>query len=156
MKTKIFVGVLVALLAIQFIRPTKNLAASAEPGPNDLTVLHPPPPAVNATLQRACYDCHSDNTRYPWYAEVQPVGWWIGNHVSDGKRHLNFSQFGRYDAKRAARKLNEIIDEVNDHEMPLGSYTLVHRDAALSDADREALENWARSVRDSLGAAPSK
>lgn len=148
MKKKILLGSFIILAAIQFARPAKNLSSATTPGPDDVTVLHPTPPAVKATLARACYDCHSDHTRYPWYAEVQPVGWWIASHVSDGKRHLNFSQFGRYDAKRATRKMNEVIDEVNEHEMPLSSYTLVHRDAVLSDTERDALENWARGARD--------
>ncbi len=146
MKKKILLGALVLFIAIQFVRPAKNI--SRETSPNDITLLHPTPPDVKAMLERACYDCHSDNTRYPWYTEVQPVGWWLARHVSEGRRHLNFSQFGAYEAKRAARRMSQTIDETNDHEMPLPSYLLIHREAKLSETEIDALENWAQTVRE--------
>jgi len=151
MKKKILLGVLVVLVAIQFIRPAKNLGA-AEPGPNDITVLHPTPPAVKAILARACYDCHSDRTRYPWYAEVQPVGWWLARHVKQGKRHLNFSQFGAYPGMRAARKLTQLMEETKDEGMPLPSYTWIHRDAELTNGEVATLADWAESVRTRIAA----
>lgn len=152
MKTKIFLGVVLLLAVIQFIRPAKNLSA-AEPftGANDLTVMHPAPPEVKQLLAAACYDCHSNTTRYPWYAEIQPVGWWLAKHVKDGKRHLNFSDFGTYNAKRQAKKLDEIIDEVKDHGMPLRSYTLMHADARLTDAQIAALSRWVESAAGTKG-----
>src|SRR6267142_1784670 len=96
---KILPGLALLLVAIQFYRPARNL--SAAPGPNDINVKHPLPPAVKTLLANACYDCHSNNTRYPWYADVQPIAWWLGRHIDEGKRHLNFSEFGRYPPKRA-------------------------------------------------------
>ena len=122
MKIKLLLALAALLLVIQVFRPAKNLAA-AEPftGPNEITVLHPASPEVKQILAVACYDCHSNRTRYPWYAEVQPVSWWLANHIRDGKRHLNFSEFGTYNAKRQAKKLDEIVDEVKDHGMPLSS-----------------------------------
>lgn len=144
MKTKILLAIVLLLVIAQFIRPAKNL--SAAPSPNDITALHPTPPEVKTILAKACYDCHSDNTRYPWYNHIQPVGWWLANHVNDGKRHLNFSQFGAYPPKRAANKLKETIELVEKHEMPLASYTLIHGDARLTDAERAALIAWAKDV----------
>ena len=149
MKKKFLAAAVLLLLGLQFVRPEKNVS-SALHEPDDITALHPTPPEVKAILARACYDCHSDTTRYPWYAEVQPVGWWLAQHVHDGKRHLNFSQFGKYDAKRATRKMNQLVDETREHEMPLASYRLMHRDAQLFDADLAALEAWAQGVREHL------
>jgi len=158
MKSKILFGVLALLLAIQFFRPAKNLGSGLGESANDITVLYPTPSNVKATLEHACYDCHSDRTRYPWYAEIQPVGWWLANHVKDGKRHLNFSAFGTYEAKRAARKMKQTIEEIRDEEMPLSSYTLIHHDARLSNEDRSALEAWAQAIQEQANAraaAPS-
>ena len=139
----------VLLLGAQFIRPAKNISTAA-PGPDDLTVLRPPTPEVKAVLERACFDCHSNTTRYPWYAEIQPIGWWLADHVKEGKAHLNFSTFGTYPAKRQSRKLEELIDEVEEGHMPLTSYKLVHTDARLTPAEIKALTDWAASVRENL------
>ena len=146
MKRIVACGFVVVLVGIQFIRPARNLAAPG-PNPNDLTALHPVPPAVKAILERSCYDCHSDNTRYPWYANIQPVAWWLDHHITDGKRHLNFSQFAKYNAKRAGKKLEQILDETRDGGMPLPSYTLIHRDAKLTAAEVKALEAWVKFVQ---------
>jgi len=137
-------------VAIQCVRPAKN--RSAAPAPGDIAALHPTPPEVQAILAKACYDCHSDNTRYPWYAEIQPVGWWLASHVKDGKRHLNFSRFGAYPDIRAARALTKTMDEMEDHEMPLASYTLIHRDAVLTPAEIAAVTQWAGAIRDRIAA----
>jgi hypothetical protein len=139
----------VLLVGAQFIRPAKNIFPAA-PGPGDLTVLRPPSPEVKAVLERACFDCHSNNTRYPWYAEIQPIGWWLADHVKEGKAHLNFSTFGTYPAKRQERKLNELMDEVEEEHMPLTSYRLVHADARLTPAEIKALTDWAAAVRENL------
>src|SRR5262245_36924782 len=114
--------VLVALLcAAQFWRPARNESVAS--GPNDLSVKHPAPAKVQALLQRACYDCHSNRTAYPWYAEVQPVRWWLDCHIDHGKQDLNFSEFGAYTSKQAVRRLDAIVEEVSDKRMPLKSYT---------------------------------
>jgi hypothetical protein len=139
----------VLLVGAQFVRPAKNISTGA-PGADDLTVLRPPPAEVKAILDRACYDCHSNHTRYPWYAEVQPLGWWLANHVKEGKAHLNFSTFGTYPAKRQSRKLEELIEEVEEGKMPLPSYTWTHADARLTPAEINALTDWAASVRENL------
>jgi hypothetical protein len=151
MKTKILLALAVLLGAIQAIRPAKNLSA-AEPftGKNEITVLHPASPEVRQILAASCYDCHSNTTHYPWYAEVQPVGWWLAKHVKDGRRHLNFSEFGTYTTKRQMKKLEEVCDEVKDHGMPLKSYTLVHGDARLTAPQAAALIQWAEAAQDKI------
>ena len=145
---KILVGVGLLLAAAQFVRPAKNLAVPA--GPDDISARHPVPARVLTVLQRACYDCHSNHTRYPWYAEVQPVGWWLGSHIKEAKRHLNFSEFGTYTAKRAGNKLEQISDEVEDHKMPLPSYTWLHPEARLTPEEIKLLLDWAESLRDEI------
>lgn len=146
---KILLGGAAVLLVGQFIRPAKNLSTSPA-GKDDFATLYPPPPEVARILETACYDCHSNHTRYPWYAELQPAGWWLASHINDGKRALNFNEFGAYTAKRQAKKLDAILDQVTDGTMPLTSYTWIHRDAILTPAQSKAFTDWIASIRDSL------
>lgn len=108
------------------------------------------PAGVRDLLQRACYDCHSNQTYYPWYAEIQPVGWWLAKHVKDGKEHLNFSEFGTYTVKRRVNKLEQISDEVSQQAMPLASYTWGHPKARLTPAEVKQLTDWAENLRDEI------
>lgn len=142
MGKKIVLLLLGLLAAAQVVRPQKNIAPAGATRPDDFIGLHQPPDTVKRILENACYDCHSNHTRYPWYADVQPLRWWIDQHVRDGKRQLNFSEFGRLSPERAQAKLADCLDEVEDGRMPLKSYTLVHTDARLSTADAEALVTW--------------
>jgi hypothetical protein len=148
MLKKILLGLVVIVVALQFIRPEKNLAAS--PPKTDLLALHPAPAEVKQMLQVGCYDCHSDHTRYPWYAEVQPLGWWLAWHVRDGKRELNLSSFGELTKKRQATKLEEMVDVIGRKEMPLKSYTITHRDAIFTDAQIKQLNTWLEDLRDKV------
>jgi hypothetical protein len=147
LKKKILLGALVAAVGVQFVRPAKN---DSPPGPGDLMAKYPPPPAVKQILETACYDCHSNRTRYPWYAQIQPLGWWLAKHINDGKDQLNFSEFTDYDEHRRAKKLQSLADEVNDHSMPLASYTWIHRDAKLSEAQIKTLADWAEALAEKI------
>jgi hypothetical protein len=149
---KALLVLVVVLAAAQFIRPPRNLGTVA--GPNFIGNQHPIPAATAQVLERACYDCHSNHTEYPWYANVQPVASWLAWHINDGKRHLNFSEFATYSAKRAGKKLEEIGDEVREGGMPLWSYTLAHANARLSDEDKKLLVGWAEAAGKTLPAAP--
>ena len=142
---RILLVLVLLFIAIQFIRPEKNIAD--RPSGNDIADHYPTPPAVRQLLAAACYDCHSDTTRYPWYANIQPVGWWLASHVRDGKKHLNFSAFATYSPKRAAHKLDELTDELADNEMPLASYKLGHPDARLTPGQTRLLTDWADGLR---------
>ena len=104
------------------------------------------PAEVDAILKSSCYDCHSNNTHYPWYANIQPVAWWLADHVNEGKREINFNEFLTYKPKKAHHKMEEVAEMVNEGEMPLQSYTIVHRDASLSDAQRKLVADWALGV----------
>jgi hypothetical protein len=151
MKTRILPGLAVVFLALQAIRPARNLSAAAPfTGKDDITVLYPPPPDVKQILATSCGDCHSNQTRYPWYAEVQPVGWWLAGHIKDARRNLNLAEFGSYTRKRQMKKLEALRDEVRDRAMPLKSYTFLHRDARLTDAQIAALCNWAEAAEDKI------
>ncbi len=100
------------------------------------------PPEVAALLRAACYDCHSDETRWPWYSHVAPVSWLIASDVERGRGHLNLSAWPVDNPLRAARKLEDMSDEIGYDEMPLKKYTLIHADARLTDSQRQELEDW--------------
>jgi hypothetical protein len=150
---KILLGLAVIFLALQFVRPAKNL--SPGPGPQDITTKVAVPDEVQRVFTKACYDCHSDHTRYPWYAEVEPVGWWLASHIHDGKQHLNFSEFGAYNAKTADRRLKQIARTVNSGFMPLNSYTWIHRDAILTTAEIKLISDWADAARTQIAPKPA-
>ncbi len=141
---KILLVLLVALVVMQFIRPAKNVSQGVNA--KDISVLYKVPDSVNVILAKACNDCHSDNTKYPWYNNIQPVAWWLRKHVTGGKRHLNFSEFGNYPVAKQVKKLKKTAKEVTDGDMPLDSYLWIHKDAILSDAEKKTLINWADSL----------
>ena len=152
MKTsgKILITLLVVLIVIQFFHPAKNI--STVKSPNDIAVLHKVPVNVRTILDKACNDCHSNNTRYPWYNNIQPVAWWLDHHVQEGKGELNFNEFATYSLRKQYHKLEEVEELVKEGEMPLGSYTLIHTDARLTEQEKETLINWANSIRSEMKA----
>ena len=141
-------GLLVLLIAVQFYRSPRNEGLAE--GPQSIVVQHQVPADIQKILRRACYDCHSNRTVYPWYANVQPVAWWLNQHVAEGRADLNFSEFAGYDTKRAVRRLQSVADEVWDRHMPLKSYLLMHPEAKLTDADVALLSRWAEDLADEL------
>lgn len=141
---KILLVLLVALLLIQFIRPTRNISEGKSD--NHLSNKYIVPAKVSGILEKACYDCHSNNTAYPWYTNIQPVGLWLQDHVNDGKKELNFSEFLTYSPKKARHKMDEVIEMVKEGEMPLKSYTLIHKNANLSSEEKTALTDWASTL----------
>ncbi len=149
-KSKVLIALLIIFILIQFIRPAKNEAD--KPSLNDISIKYNVPLNVKNTLKASCYDCHSNNTVYPWYAELQPVGWWLSNHVNEGKRGLNFSEFSAYPIRKQYHKLEDIIDLVKKEEMPLKSYLIIHTYARLDDQQKLSLVNWSNSLRDNIKA----
>jgi hypothetical protein len=145
MKRKILIGILIFLILIQFIRPERNTGNAF--GRNDITHEINIPDSVMKILKVSCFDCHSNHTNYPWYAEINPVGWWLTHHVNEGKNELNFSEFATYSPKKKAKELEGISELVKKHEMPLTSYTLIHSDAKLSEQQINALVRWADMAR---------
>jgi mono/diheme cytochrome c family protein len=104
------------------------------------------PEAARAVLRRACYDCHSHETRWPWYAYVAPVSFLVAHDVGEAREHLNFSTWDRYTPEKARKKIDEILEEIEEGEMPLFYYVWMHSAARLSSADREAIEAWVAGV----------
>lgn len=103
------------------------------------------PPDISLILGRSCNDCHTHKTIYPWYAYIQPSGWFLRDHVDTGRSRLNLSIFNTYDAKKKIKKLEEICEQVEYGEMPLPSYLWLHRTARLSDSEAKALCDWANA-----------
>jgi len=141
---------LLAFIVIQFFRPAKNRSEGVSA--NDITKVYAVPENVQAILKTSCYDCHSNNTVYPWYSQIQPAAWWLDDHIQEGKRELNFSEFASYRIGRQYRKLNEINEQVKEGEMPLDSYLWIHKNAKLDEQQKLALANWVTSVRDTIKA----
>ena len=146
---KIFKKVPIVLLVVfaiaQFFRPEKN--------EGDLTSVNAfiaetnPPKDVQEILKNTCFDCHSSNTRYPWYSNITPVNFWLADHVKDGKKHLDFSNWNSYELKRKEHKMDELHEEVAKGEMPLNSYTWTHADARLTPEQIEAVVTWGKKVQ---------
>ena len=150
MKIVKWVGILVVVLFLGLqafspartnppIEPAKTIEASAQ-----ITL------EVAAILERACSDCHTNTTRWPWYSHVAPVSWLVVDDVNEGRRKLQLSEWGSFSVKKAAKKLEEICEEVKDGEMPLKAYLLMHPEARLSDADKQLLCAWAEQERTRL------
>ncbi|OIR12004.1 hypothetical protein GALL_62550 [mine drainage metagenome] len=147
---KILVALLVVLIVIQFIHPKKN--QSTEILATDISKTYAVPKDVETILAKACNDCHSNNTIYPWYNNIQPVAWWLQDHVNEGKEHLNFSDFTSMKVARQYKRLDDCIKEVKEGGMPLDSYTWIHKNAILTDVEKQTLYNWCNAVRDSIKA----
>src|SRR5678816_2273647 len=124
---KILLGLLVVFVLIQFIQPSRN--KSSEILSTDLAKTISIPENVQIILKTACYDCHSNNTNYPWYSRIQPFGWLLARHIRKGKAELNFSEFGSYSLRRRITKLTGIANSMKDETMPLSSYTMIHQNA---------------------------
>ena len=141
---------LLAFILIQFFRPAKN--KSDVISANDITKKYAVPPDVLNILQTSCYDCHSNNTKYPWYSYIQPVAWWLNSHIRNGKNRLNFSEFGSYPIGKQYSRLEGLNTEVKEGGMPLDSYLWIHKNAIVSGQQKLTLANWVTATRDSIKA----
>ena len=140
----VFGVLLAAFIVIQFFRidTTPIPVVQADTIQSAVTV----PPDIDMVLTRSCGDCHTNSTVYPWYSQVQPVAWWLGNHIAEGRGELNFSTFNTYNARRKKKKLEAICEQVKSSEMPLPSYTWIHRDAILTDSEKQAICQWTETA----------
>ena len=150
MKKRILLILAAIFLIIQFIRPARNISNTVSA--NDISKHYTVPADVQNILKVSCNDCHSNNTKYPWYTNIQPVGWWMQFHVNVGKEHLNFSEFATYPAKRQHHKLEEVIEEIKGDHMPLNSYLWIHKNAKLSQQQKETLTTWASQLMQQIAA----
>ena len=140
----LLLGLLAAFLAIQFVRPDHD-APAVDPSAT-LRARFEPPPEVERLLRAACYDCHSYETRWPWYSQIAPVSWLVAKDVREGREQMNFSTIGAADPEEQRDALRESARQVQRGEMPLEIYVKMHADARLTEADRELLKNWFREA----------
>lgn len=150
----ILILLVLGFVAIQFFRidktnPQVNAADTMEATMNV-------PPDIQMILGRSCNDCHSNLTNYPWYTNIQPSGWFLRNHVDEGRRELNFSVWSTYNARRRSKKLEEICEQVQKGEMPLPSYLWIHWDAKLKEGEAQALCDWAKDEQSKIEGAPAQ
>jgi len=140
----------ILFIALQFIRPVHN--KSGQVLMTDISKVIIIPDTVLTLIKNACYDCHSNNTYYPLYSNIQPMGWLMAYHIKQAKNQLNFSEFGSYSQRRQVSKLDGIVNSIKDDIMPLKSYKIMHKSAQLSADEKSLLINWAQQSIDSLSA----
>ena len=137
-----------AFIVIQFFPTTLNERDTVPQ--SDFMVENQVPATIKNRLQVSCYDCHSNNTDYPWYSKIQPAAWYLEDHIQEGKDELNFNEWAEYSDRRKNSKLRSIISQIEEDKMPLDSYTLIHRDAILSDEDKTLIVDFITALKDSL------
>lgn len=135
-------------VVLQLFRPSKNIQEGI--AANHISAKYTMPSDVNTILEKACNDCHSNNSRYPWYFNIQPIGMWMNEHIKDGKKELNFSEYASKRPRYQYNKMKETIDQIKEGEMPLDSYTWTHKDAVLTQDEKNKLIDWANSVMEKL------
>ncbi|MFK5959345.1 MAG: heme-binding domain-containing protein [Lutibacter sp.] len=140
---KVLLGILVVIILIQFIRPEKN---DSNDKTSDITTVMEVPDNVNQIIKTSCLDCHSNTTMYPWYSEIAPVSWYLAQHVNEGKEHLNFSEWAAYNKDQKNHILKDLKEELEDHEMPLKSYLILHKDAKMTKKQYETVLNWVKTI----------
>lgn len=148
---KVLMVVAVVLLLLQLVPVDRTVPEGTEG--QDFLVAVAAPEAIATLVKGACYDCHSYETKYPWYANVAPLSFWVQGHINEGREHLNFSTWTAYPAKKAAHKLEECYEEVEERNMPMKSYTWMHPEGKLDDAQASALAQWFQQLYRSTAVA---
>ncbi len=151
---KIILAIAIAFIALQFFGISKENPVS-DPALDLITITQPNEETVQI-LKSACYDCHSNQTKYPWYTNITPLSWWIQDHIDHGRDELNFSDWGNYSDRRKDHKLDEIVELVEEGEMPLQSYTIAHSEARLTAEQKQMIIDYAKKVQQDIGYVPDK
>jgi len=147
---RILLAVLVVFIIIQFVHPSRNISQGEQPG--NIAHAFNVPVEVKTILDKACMDCHSNNTRYRWYFKIQPLDWWLTNHINEGKDELNFDEYRNKPLRYQYHKMESTVDQVKKGEMPLDSYLWVHKDAILTETEKNLLINWAQGITSEMKA----
>lgn len=149
MKIRIIYTIIIIFLVLQFFQIEKQ---NPENSSTNIFTKYETQADIKDILEKACFDCHSNETTYPWYSYVQPLGWWLQHHMEEGKEHLNFSDFTSRRIASQNHKFEEIIEMVKSKEMPIPSYTWMgmHKEAKLTDEERSKLTSWAQMQMDLL------
>ena len=146
---KIFILGFVIFLLIQFYQPARSLDYG-QVLPTHFNKIYTVPSDVESILRTSCYDCHSNNTEYPWYSYIQPARLFLDSHIKEGKENLNFSTFGDYSQRKQENKLERIVKQIKSDEMPLATYTRMHKNAILSQENKRLLITWMENTRDNM------
>ncbi|WP_018343974.1 heme-binding domain-containing protein [Cytophaga aurantiaca] len=144
---RIGILLLIIFVGIQFIPTTKNESDAVLP--SDFIKTFKPPENIKNLLINSCYDCHSNNTKYPLYNKMQPVSGFLESHIKRAKTELNFSEFGDYSNRKKKSKLKSILSQIKDDKMPLPSYMLMHKESILSKSDKLDIEKWLTELEQS-------
>ena len=134
---------------MQLYQPARNESFEQDITAN-FTKVYNVPKNVEAIVRTSCYDCHSNNTNYPWYSNVQPVGFFMEHHIKEAKEDLNFSEWGNYSKRKQENKLDRIVKQIKSDEMPLASYTLIHKNARLTTVQKKEIMDWLSKIKDSI------
>ncbi len=148
-KNKIWIAFIFVIVVGAQLIPVE-LPAVKKDNPNDLNKTENVPENVAILLKNACYDCHSNETVYPWYSYVAPVSWLVIHDVNEGREKINFSEWGKIKPVKKAKILEEIAEEVSGGEMPMFIYPVMHKNAKLSDDERKLIVDWANRSADKL------
>lgn len=140
-----FIALIIALVVMQFIQPDRT--NPKYDSSQDFLTVNAVDSEIGHFIKTACYDCHSNETKWPWYSKVAPMSYAVAHHVEEGREHLNFSEWGTYSEGKADHKLEECIEEIKEGEMPLWGYTALHADADLTDEQLEQLVNFFDGLR---------
>ena len=151
---KIVIGLALVFIFMQFF--TIDKANPPVEAGVDMVNVEQVPTEIAGILKTSCYDCHTNESLYPWYTNIAPVSWWIKKHINEGRDELNFSEWGSYSLRRKDHKLDEIVEMIDEEEMPLNSYLIAHGDASLSAEQKSQLVEWAKAVREELGYVPEE
>ena len=143
-----FIGLIIFLL-IQLYQPARNISFEQDITGN-FTKVYNVPKNVEIILRTSCYDCHSNNTNYPWYSNVQPARFFMEHHIKEGKENLNFNEFGNYSTRKQENKFDRIVKQIKSDEMPLASYTLIHKNAILTATQKKEVMAWINKINDSI------
>jgi len=139
---------LIVFVGIQLIPTTLNQNDNVPV--SDFMIIYKAPQQIDSKIKTSCYDCHSNNTQYPWYNKIQPFSWLLEKHIEEGKEELNFSIFGDYSLRRQKNKLKSIISQIKNDDMPISSYTFIHADTRLSESDKEMIMGWFQQLKDNI------
>ena len=141
---KVLIIIIVGFILIQFFQIDKSNPI-ATPQTDFLEIKDTPDKMANL-IRSSCYDCHSNESKYPWYSNIQPFGWFLEDHIKEGRKELNFSTFATYEKKRQAKKMKEAAEMIENGEMPLDSYVIAHAEAKLSTSDKKELIDYFKLV----------
>ena len=147
-KKILFIGLIIFLL-MQLYQPARNISFEQDITGN-FTKVYNVPKNVEIILRTSCYDCHSNNTYYPWYSYIQPVRFFMESHIKEGKENLNFNEWGNYSDRKQNNKLDRIAKQIESNEMPLSSYTLIHKNAILTASQKKEVLDWINKIEDSI------